>query len=356
MSFVENKFEFMIAALVLVMMWGASSLFKAGTHGQNLMGADIVYEMPRPKSFNGGEFDLSDREIDRRYINPFEKKKALEAAAKAKGSAETNAKAAAAAKVAQENVKKAEAAKKAKVTARVITKDAKAGFSGSDEMTNTQTQTPPAVAATATVNTPPVADAGAVKKEVDKLSPDQWRALISGQPTQANMAKLLVALRAGDIDEGTFDQIVQDLMLSSNAEKQTLSLYAVKAYPSGGSFKTVVNNEDHLSATLKVEAETFLSSYKTPQQATYLMAAMRSGDLLVVTKAFEVFKLGYAALGTTPITAPIAGTPSTGSASTMSATTYAGLFKATFASLLVSPNQEIKAWASQTINANQIPS
>jgi hypothetical protein len=34
---------------------------------------DIAYEMARPNSFTPGEYDLSDREIDRQYVNPFEK-------------------------------------------------------------------------------------------------------------------------------------------------------------------------------------------------------------------------------------------------------------------------------------------
>jgi hypothetical protein len=356
MSFVQNKFEFMIAALVLVMMWGASSLFKAGTHGQNLLGADIVYEMPRPKSFNGGEFDLSGREIDRRYLNPFEKKKALEAAAKAKGSVEANAKAAAAAKVAQENAKKSEAAKKAKVTARVITKDAKAGLNGSDGFTESQNQTPPAVVAAAgnaAAAPAPAADSSPAKD--DKLSPAQWIALILGQPTQANMYKLMQAIQSGDAEQDTFYTIVSELLKSTSSDKQKLALYAVNAEPTAQSFAAIVENEVHLSGDLKAKAETFLESFKapTPARASVLAKVLQIPDAAVVVRATSIFIEGYAAvsLGTqTP-------TPGSVTVSIMSVKTYSSYFVSVFTHLQASSDETIRQSGQKglsTINISNV--
>ena len=77
MNYSERKIEMSILGLSILMVGALVYLFKAPV--QNIVAEvqEIIYEMPRPKnSFLAALFDLNDREISRKYVNPFDKKKA----------------------------------------------------------------------------------------------------------------------------------------------------------------------------------------------------------------------------------------------------------------------------------------
>ncbi len=302
MTIADNKLEISIVAMVVLMAAGVFHVMTS-IKGQGSLERDIVYEMPRPKGFQGSDLDLSDREIDREYVNPFVKREKLAPIAANQKPAPVAAK-----KAVDAAKKKAEAdaaAKKAaQVTARVVPKDAAKPL-GSDSTAKTdQAYAPPgnAYGNPQENNEPNGADK---KKDDNKLSPDQWRALVVGQPTAENMEKLIAARTSGEVDSATYNTIIGDLLKSSNPTTQEVGLTGAKAFPDAGSFIVVAQNEEHLSGNELVTAKTFLSSYTQGNGLNALATVLQSNDDAVVAQATEVIVAGYQSVKKgTPISTP----------------------------------------------------
>lgn len=288
MDFIENKFEISVGALIVVLLAGLFHLF-GSFHGQASVDHDFVYEMPRPKTFQGADFDLSNREIDRDYVNPFVKKQAKDAVDGKQKPAQVVAKKAAAKTAAQA---KKDADKKPQVTARVVGQEGGMGLSGTDSM-GSGPYTAAGYGAPATNNTPATNNDETDNKD-EKLSPAQWIALLSAQPTKANMNKLIDARNKGNVDSGTFNTIVADLLKNSNPDTQDVGLYGAQTFPDAQSFIVVAQNENTLSGSEKNKAETFLNSYTQPARLNSLVGALASSDVAVLEKVTSVILTGYA--------------------------------------------------------------
>lgn len=298
MSFTDRKLEFAMFALVAVLVGGLGYLFKTPVQAV-LAGQDVVYEMPRPKSFLATLFGLGleDREISRNYVNPFDKKK-KDAAKKAEDAKKT---AAAAAKTAQKTAaaKKADDTKKPKVEARVVGNDSQNGLSGSDIAKGANGSVGGALPVAAT-------GAGATSNEDQKdITGDQWRSLLSSQPTKENVNKLLAAYMGGTVDASTFYQIVTDLLKNNKSDTQALGLYAVNYVYSGQSFAVVAVNYDQLTSENQSTAHTYLLGYATAARLAALTSALSSSTAEVVETALQVVISGYqsAKAGSTTVTA-----------------------------------------------------
>lgn len=309
MSFAENKLEISIAGLVIVLAGGVFHLF-SGMKSRPQVESDIVYEMPRPKNFQGSDFDLSNREISRNYVNPFVKKEAKTMAKGNEKPADPKVQAAEKAKKKAAAVAAATAKKKSAVTSRVVDGTTKSGFgsdsgAGGSQYGNTVNRgvaTPQNVAgAGAATDSDPAA-----KEDEGGLSPDQWRALLLAQPTKANMLKLIGARNKAQVDGATYNAIIADLLKTSNAETQDVGLYGAKTFPTSESFVIVAQAESTLTAENKTNAEAFLQTYGKGSRVPALMAVLQMNDANVVNKAAQIFMTGYqqAKNGTTPISDP----------------------------------------------------
>lgn len=294
MDFRENKIEIAMLACGALVILGLFKLFGAMETSPAIAEKAINYEMPRPKSEFAGDFDLEGREIDRRLVDGFEKKK-KDAAKKA-----DDAKKAAAAAVVKPAAKTATAAadaKKKDVSVNVVEGTPDKPF-GSDESYNPQAQTVRMTRETAAAN------AGDKKEDEDKdkLSPDQWRALVLGAPTKENMNKLVAAFSAGDADANTFFGIVEDLMQSQKADSQSLALYGLQSIVSARSFALVVHNMDKFDPTVKTAANTYLMQYTQSNRLGSLAQVLQTNDVAVATKGVEVLMAGLqqARNGTVP--------------------------------------------------------
>ncbi len=73
MNWQDNKLEISIITGLALTLAGLFGLFQPLNSRTNIETTDITYEMARPNSLTPGEYDLNGREIDRKYINPFEK-------------------------------------------------------------------------------------------------------------------------------------------------------------------------------------------------------------------------------------------------------------------------------------------
>lgn len=317
MSFVhtitDRKLEIAMFAMAAILFGGLSSLFKSPKSIES-QEQDIVYEMPRPKNFVSAGFDLNGREIDRDYINPFAKKakKAEAVKAEVKKAAQT----AAEAKKKTAAAKKKEEAKKPQVAVNVVndkpgsTLSADSAVARGGGYYGNVAQASPAEAAS-----PNAAD------DKNKTSPDQWRALMSAQPTAQNLAKLIAALVKGDVDQKTFNTIVADLLSSSKPEVQDLGIAAANYSFSVATFSLVANKIDSLTGNTKTQAEGYLMSYTAGSRLNILAAALKSSDHETVMTAAEIVLRGYsqAKNGTTPASTR----PGRGDVATSSVANYA---------------------------------
>jgi len=284
-------------ALVGVVVFGLGHIFSS--HRTPAMTSqDITYEMPRPKAaFTNAEFDLNGREIDRNYINPFEAKKKKDAEKKAadeKKTAATVAAAAKAAKKAKEDAqKKAVADAKKKAQTKVAKKDdsdGKNSLGDFDPQTNSK-NTPQGVGAAPPDDAAKTA-AAAASGDNDKRSPDQWRSLISADPTKANVASLMAAYASGQVDETTVLLIVKDLLDSNKDASQSLGIYALSSVYDARSFELIVDNSGQLDATNQASANTYMSSYANGHLSA-LAGALQTSDDNAVTKATAIVLAGY---------------------------------------------------------------
>ncbi|MNS53034.1 hypothetical protein D3C72_857770 [compost metagenome] len=315
MDFTDKKFEIAIVTMAVVMVGGFGYLFKS-SGAAKLITQDVVYEMPRPKSFVGSDFDLSDRDIDRQYKNPFDKKN-KDDAARAVNAQGTQPAAKADDKKKQAAAKKSEEKKKPKVDINVVegSDNRMSDDGGLTSSPNSYGQTGGQVAGGE------ISQPKKEEKDKDKLSPGQWRSLIASEPTQANVSKLIQAYSAGEIDEASYLAIVGDLFASNKSESQALGIYAVNYVYSPRAFGMVTTNMDKLDSTNKAQAEGYLMAYTKGSRLNLLASALQSSSAAVVTKAAQVVIAGYeqAKSGSPTSTDPRDGRGNSGTSTSLAA-------------------------------------
>lgn len=295
----ENKIELGIAVLAAIMIAGLFRVFGGMGADSRIETKEISYEMPRAKSDLVGEFGLDGRDIDRRYVNPFEKKnKAVDPAAAKKAAADAAAKAKQAAAAAEAAKKAAEAKKKAQTQYRVVEADRRRL---TPDLRDSNPQQPhyanPELVFRKT--------AGQTENEnrKDLLTPNQWHDLLKGQPTMANMQKLVDAVRANEIDPETFYSIAEEMLKSQDESKQKVALAGLEQVPTAGSF-IVIANAQGLTGGMNDLADAILESYAAKPKHGALMGVLRSDDQVAALAAASVVMAG--------IKASKEGGPSTG--------------------------------------------
>lgn len=292
MNYSERKIEMSILGLSILMVGALVYLFK--TPVQNVVAEvqEIIYEMPRPKnSFLAALFDLNDREISRKYVNPFDKKKA-----EAKKTEE--AKTAPAAVAAKKAEPKKSAQKKAETAQKKVTDIQIVGSSpeknwGADDISKVRTAGAgaPGIVANAEEAKPKSATA----QDKNGLSSDQWRALLMAQPTQENVAKLMQAYAAGEVEEQTVYTVVTDLFRNNKSEVQNLGLVALNSIYTERSFSLVAEFYDQLASDIQPKAHKYLMSYAVTPRLPILAEALKSNNSNVVETALEVVIAGHKA-------------------------------------------------------------
>lgn len=340
MGFADRKFEITTVALVAVMVGGIYSLFKAPQDPRK-MDAEIVYEMPRPKHFSGSGFDLDGREIDRNYINPFNKKKA-DAKAQADAKAAQPAPAAAAAK---------------KATAKKKTEDKKNGMEVNIVNNGPEGSTlSPDSGSSSGRTSAPVQQSGPVQTaksnetttDKQKTSAAEWKNLLESQPTSENLAKLIQAYMKGDVDQAAYSSIVVGLLNSDKADVQMLGLDAANYAFNVTVFSTVAKKYDSYTGEVKTQAHSYLLSYAAGTRLSILNAALKSSDSEVVLTAAEIVLAGYnqAKNGGTGGTRP-------GRGEGTSSLTYYAQFVPVFQTLSQSNDADVASAAQSALNQLQ---
>lgn len=348
MDFSDRKLEFAIAGVAAVMALALGYLLKSPV--QSVLGGsdpDIVYEMPRPKSsFFATLFGLGDREIERKYINPFAKKKAKDAP-KATGTVKM-APPMAAKPVAQQkqNKKKTDTEQhNNKVDVQIVGDDTAKkleddGFWGGSEPVQNVTDNTGAAPADP-------------KDKRNELNGNQWRALLMAQPTKENVNKLIEAYSKKEVDDQTFYTIVTDLFRNNKAEVQAYGLAAVKSAYNDKSFALTAHYYDQLAPELQPQANNYLLSYGVAGRLPILLSSLQSSDVEVVTAAAQVVMEGHkkAKGGVNPAMDPRA---SRGDVMLNTVSSYTK-FVPVLQQLAQSPDAAISGMATTVLNEIQTP-
>lgn len=291
MGFSDRKLEIAITGLATVMMVGLGYLLK--TPVQAVLGgseSDIVYEMPRPKtSFFAALFNLGDREVDRKYVNPFAKKKAKEEK-KPVSTAKIGIKVPPKAVVQQKQAKKkSDEDQKKKVDVQIVGDDSSKPI-GEDSFWNESGPAQQHSANNDKRGPPPPSDLQDKKNTMDG---NQWRSLLMAQPTKENVNKLIEAYNSKEVDDQTFYTIVTDLFRNNKPEVQSYGLSAVKSAYNVKSFTLTSQYYDQLAPEVQQQAHAYLLSYGVGGRLSILLTALQSSDAEVVSTAAQVVMEGH---------------------------------------------------------------
>ncbi|WP_413559914.1 hypothetical protein [Bdellovibrio sp. HCB209] len=288
MGFKENKLEIAMVVAAVALVGGLGNLFKAPV--QKALGTEFSFEMIRPKSVLAALFDLGGREVARSYVNPFGNPKAATTTTpntedKTQKAAATTAKNDA--KKAAD--KKAEEDKKAKTDISVVNSDDSRKVGG-DDLTTSNGSGGQSVGAN---NADGDKNSSDSEKDKDKMTAQQWRNLVLGQPTKENVNKMVLAYMDADLTDGEFFGIVKELLLNSNAETQSLGLSAASSFYSSTAFNTVASTYKTLSTDTQTKAMAYLLGFANAGRLGALASSLQSSNADVVTLAAEIVVKGY---------------------------------------------------------------
>lgn len=267
------------AGLVVLLIGVLSIVGPRSTKGRQIMGGEDVsysYEMARIEP-EEGPFDLSGRDVRRREreLEAYQAKKkaglngpVAGTGALAKHNKKPNVKpvaikasaaavaAARAAKMRVETLAEAERYRRMKASADA----ARAGATTAYPQVYPAPATPAKSAATNTEK----------KAEELKLTAAQWRSLLQLSPSSGNVAKLLAARGAGDIDDGVVLEIAKDLLKDSGDERQKAGLLIVDRLVSPRTFEFMVFEKAEFSQNVQTELQKKIESYGLPSRLSYL--------------------------------------------------------------------------------------
>ncbi len=291
MSYIEDKFEIVIFTLALVLFSALVYVAKAPQHLKSAGADDVVSEMPRPKSFWANLFGigLENREIQRKYINPFDVKKAGNKKDLKEVNTVVNQ---ASVPKTKQDLKKGAASEDKKPHVDInIVGDERTGLSASETVSNSWGQLTPRHASTSSRFTSE--EDKSKLNEKNKLSADQWRSLLLGQPTKENIAKFINAYNTLEVDESTFYLITNELLHDSKSDVQFLGLSAAGSFHNSNSFSSVASAYDQLNAENQSKAQAFLMSFSTSQRSNVLLVVLKSSNPVVVDLATQVILKGF---------------------------------------------------------------
>ena len=291
MKFTDNKLEIAIAGLAIAMMGGLGYFINGIKDKTPTEVFNMVYSMPRPKSYSAAGFDLNGREVERQYVNPFAKKdqKVKKTNELVKGIPTPTP----ATEAAKENKKTAakKTKKKGQMSVEVVDKDQNSGFQDDSGLA----MTPQGSGVNSNyAGAKPVDNKAETKiSETEKLSGNQWRSLLAADPSQKNVSLLVAAFLRGEVEEASFYVVVNDLLSNSKNEVQQLGVWAAASTPSARSFVLLANQMDSLSEGAAKQAEAALAEYAQGSRQGAILRVLASNESEAVVRAIEIVVKGY---------------------------------------------------------------
>lgn len=287
----DNKLR-NLSLLILVLVSGVLFLVFKSMKVRTIKIQEADYVMPRVQGTSFSDYDLSQRQVHREQINPFEKIENQLNQAKANPVTQKTAPA-----TKKENTKnkaqsKTDKKKQTGVETRVVERADDGGLSPSaEEPINSYAFQKPPQAKEAKKSNEGTAQQNNPDNE-DRMSAEQWRALLQSEPTFENMKKLIQATSEQKVPVGEFYMIIEDLLASQNPQTQSVGLFGAQAMPSAQSFSIIARHYELFSEQTKKFADQILFDYNQPQLLSSISQALQSSEEVVALKAGEILQKG----------------------------------------------------------------
>ncbi len=133
-----------------------------------------------------------------------------------------------------------------------------------------------------------VADAPAT----DKKSYEQWRAEIFAAQNKDSIAKLVAALKKGEVTNEDFQKLVTEMIASKDDKLVGLALFALRAAPSYASYVRLIKLQGNVNSNYTAYIEQSLMAYNQSGNLSVLKQSLSSKDKQVVMKTLEIIKSG----------------------------------------------------------------
>lgn len=296
MDMKENKFKIFIGLLVVVIFGCLFQAFKGKSKTNMLLVSSIKYEMPRPSSNLPSEFSLNDREIDYDYQNKLN-------SAEVQAKKETKDKDGKVKDVAKKTAKKDDAKKKKKTAKK---KNNKKTTDNENTAETDQREASPLFAPAQqnpngsnlqAAQNPPAEE---VLPDEEERSAQQWRSLLSAQPTIENMDKLLRAYNQREVDDAEFYVIIEDLFKSQKSENQKVGFHGLRTVQSAKSFSLLSEYYENFNPDTKPQATQLMASYGSSARLDILAQAMRSPNPKTALFAVNVAQMSLSSARQNP--------------------------------------------------------
>ncbi|MFZ4404303.1 MAG: hypothetical protein ACOYOK_09405 [Pseudobdellovibrionaceae bacterium] len=306
----ENKVEYSMVSLIALMFICLGYLLSHLPAGSKKVLSEIVYEMPRPtKSLLSFIFDLRGREVDRQFTALTKKSIPTDLSNKVQAPPLKALDPKNAAKKDTSKDKKKTANKTKKVDIQVVNNKndknesqfekavlSQEGFLGPaapsvSKNTNKEKDT-------ADTNNKNKRPASALRSdndaaEVEVLTEGQWRSLLSAQPNNENLQKLMEAYRKNQINEEGYLAIVSDLFNSNNPELQKLGLTGATGFYTPQTFIVVSHNLDRLLTADQKVAQDYLNTYGQKDRLGLLATVLQNSDIQALNQADRIILTSY---------------------------------------------------------------
>jgi hypothetical protein len=125
-----------------------------------------------------------------------------------------------------------------------------------------------------------------ITEEEDKLTAQQWRALLFAQPTTTNRDRFLAAYRSQHIDEAAFYQIVTELFTDTASDRSKAGFELLKSTPSVKSFSILLSHyQESTSEPMKLAIAGVLKTYSDVSRFGILNQLLFAKEAAVVSAA-----------------------------------------------------------------------
>lgn len=245
---------------------------------------EISYEMIRTKSDFRTEYSLNDREVEREFINPFEKKKTNKNEHGKKSNLVPIKKSNS--KVGAKDDKKQSLAKNKGMKVNIVSRDqARSGLTANetDENYNNSYRYS---------NLSKNVNNNILPKEDPKLKNKTTSASgyleILEKPSTELANQLIQAYRKGEVSSEEYYGYIDTLVRSNNPKAQSIGIYLSYNYATIETFSVVTLSYDQFSDEVKVYADQFLSGFNSQSKLSVLGKALQSENSKIVLKAGEI--------------------------------------------------------------------
>ncbi len=127
---------------------------------------------------------------------------------------------------------------------------------------------------------------------IDKKSYEQWKSEIFAAQNKESVAKLVTALKKGELTNEDFQKLVSEMIASKDDKMVGLALYALRSAPSYASYVQLVKLQGNVNSNYAAYVQQSLMAYNQNANLSILKQSLSIKDKQVVMKTLEIIKSG----------------------------------------------------------------